>query len=113
MFFPSARPCLTLVFVLSGFSRFFWVCFFVYICVLFSLWLFLLCEFFVRLFSGFLSGASPFPPSVFSVFLPPSLYVLPFVFLFVLPLIRVRLVSTEKRWLLLLWMVHAHGKKGE
>jgi hypothetical protein len=43
MFFPYARPCLTLVFVLSGFSCFFWVCFFVYICVLFSLRLFLLC----------------------------------------------------------------------
>jgi hypothetical protein len=25
----------------------------------------------------------------------------------------VRLVSTAKRWLLLLWLVHAHGKKGE
>jgi len=112
MFFPSARPCLALVFVLSSFS-FFLVCFIVYICVLFSLRLFLLCSSSFVCFSGFLSRASPFPPFIFFIFLPLSLSVLPFVFLFVLSLIRVRLVSTEKRWLLLLWLVHAHGKKRE
>jgi len=107
MFFPSARSFSLVFHVFSGF-----VSSYIYVfcslcgsscCVnslsVCSLVFFPVLPLFLPLY--FLSSSLPL--SMFS----------PFFFLFVLPLICVRLVSTKKRWLLLLWMVHAHGKKRE
>jgi len=84
MFFPSARPC----------------------CALFrpfvSMIFFPVLPLFLPLY--FLSSSLSLSLSLFSLLFFCSSF---------LSFTSVRLVSTAKRWLLLLWLVHAHGKKGE